>query len=492
MPSSNLNTDQFEGVRTIGSRGGPSRGIVRMLELSPFVFAGIAVVIFVPASWTMRIVGLMVIGGFALFRAFAEIRKYPDWIQTAMPIMIALSIGVFTLISESSLLNTLALFNCLRVAFADNRRVLIYTLAATAIALVIPAAIHPDTLAVRATIWLIVLPAICFPIQSRFETVRARLQLNTKLAGVLADLLTSDNARRSIVNAAHDLGGADVAVIYEHGPDGMLEVTEAYGVDPHGILVLPDDTSAAGISIAIGEIVFAPFLESVELDRPPGLNDPKIKSMISCPIIRDNRAIGALCAGWERRVRRDDEVDPTVVKVLASEAAATIEHSDLLLHLVDTAATDPLTGLPNRRAWDRVLRTGLLESRQVEKPLSIAILDLDHFKRYNDSRGHQAGDRLLREAAAAWKEALRKEDMIFRWGGEEFTVILPHCDREQSIEVAERLRAATPGDQTCSAGVSTWDGRESAEALFARTDAALYQAKESGRDQTVVAGNATN
>lgn len=484
--------EQTEAVRTIGSRGGPSRGVIRMLELSPFVFAGIAVVIFVPASWTMRLVGLMVIGGLALFRAFAEIRRYPDWIQTVIPILLAFAIGVFTLISESSLLNTLALFNCLRVAFADTRRVLIYTLAATSVALIIPAAIHPDALGVRAIIWLVVLPAICFPIQSRFETVRARLGLNTKLAGVLADLLSSDNARRSIVNAAHDLGAADVAVIYEHGPDNSLEAVEAYGVDPQGILVLPDDASAVGISIATREAVFAPFVESVELDPPPGLSDPEIKSLISCPIMRDDRAIGALCVGWKHRIRRDDQVDPTVVKVLASEAAATIEHSDLLLHLVDTAATDPLTGLPNRRAWDRVLRAGLLESRNVEKPLSIAILDLDHFKRFNDSRGHQAGDRLLLEAAAAWKQALRKEDMIFRWGGEEFTVILPHCDREQSIEVAERLRAATPGDQTSSAGISTWNGRESAEALFARTDAALYQAKESGRDRTVVAGNATN
>ncbi|HTU15082.1 MAG TPA: sensor domain-containing diguanylate cyclase [Solirubrobacterales bacterium] len=492
MASGSTEIDRFESIRIIGSRGGPSRAIVRLLELSPFVFAGIAVVIFVPASWTMRLIGLTVIGGLAIFRAVAEIRSYPDWIQTVMPVLIAISIGIFTAISESSLLNTLALFNCLRVAFADTRRTLIYTLAATAVALIVPALIHPDALGVRAIIWLVVLPAICFPIQNRSETVRARIGLNAKLAAVLADLLTSDNARRSIVNAAHELGDADIAVIFERTRDGDIRAAAAYGADTDQILVLPDDSSAIGMSLTNREIVFAPFVESVDLDLPPGFADRGIKSLISCPIMRDGEAIAALCVGWTKRVRRGDRVDPTVVKILAAEAAATIDHSDLLLQLVDTAATDPLTGLPNRRAWDRLLQTGLLESRQVEKPLSIAILDLDHFKRFNDSRGHQAGDRLLREAAAAWKDALRKDDMIFRWGGEEFTVILPHCDREQSIEVAERLRSATPGDQTSSAGVSTWNGSESAESLFARTDAALYQAKESGRDQTVTSGNPSN
>jgi len=271
-----------------------------------------------------------------------------------------------------------------------------------------------------------------------------------------------------------------------------MQVAAAHGAEADRLTVPDDDSSVVAMTMNTGESVFAPFLESVETDSPPGFAGREIKSILCCPILRDGKAIATLCAGWRKRVRDDEEVDPTVIKILAAEAAATIDHSDLLLQLVDTASTDPLTGLPNRRAWDRLLRNGLLESRQVEKPFSIAILDLDHFKGYNDTHGHQAGDRLLREAAAAWKNALRKGDIIFRWGGEEFTVMLPHCSQEQAVEVAERLRAATPGSQTTSAGVSTWNGRESAEALFARTDAALYQAKETGRNQTVMAGNSTN
>jgi diguanylate cyclase (GGDEF)-like protein len=472
----------------IGSRGGPRRAILRVFELSPFVFAGIAVVIFVPASWPMRLLGLVVIGGLALFRAFAETRSYPAWVQNLMPILIAGSIGFFAAVSASPLLFTLALFNCLRVTFAEARRVLNYTLIATAVSLAVPALIHPDELAASALVWMAVLPAICYPLQNQSQSVMGRAELNARLAGVLADLLSSDNARRSIVKAARELGNADHAAIFERSDDGRIELAESDGLDAVDPQVIPDDSSILSISLATSTPVFAPFVESVELDPPPGFESPGIKSMLSVPIMQDGKAIGALTVGWRHRVRRDDEVEPTVINILASEAAATIEHSDLLLRLVDTAATDPLTGLPNRRAWDRLLRTGLLESRQVEKPLSIAILDLDCFKAFNDSRGHQAGDRLLREAAAAWKGALRQNDMIFRWGGEEFTVILPHCDRAQAIEVVERLRAATPGGQTSSAGVATWDGRESAEALFDRTDGALYEAKESGRNRTVTAG----
>jgi diguanylate cyclase (GGDEF)-like protein len=114
-------------------------------------------------------------------------------------------------------------------------------------------------------------------------------------------------------------------------------------------------------------------------------------------------------------------------------------------------------------------------------------LDLDHFKRYNDSNGHQGGDRLLKSAAAAWTAQLRQVDVLARYGGEEFIALLPGCGATAAADVLQRLRAATPDGQTFSAGIATWDGQETAEQLIARADAALYQAKEAGRDRSVVA-----
>jgi diguanylate cyclase (GGDEF)-like protein len=117
----------------------------------------------------------------------------------------------------------------------------------------------------------------------------------------------------------------------------------------------------------------------------------------------------------------------------------------------------------------------------------MALLDLDHFKAYNDTHGHQAGDAHLRRTAAAWRRELRAIDVLARYGGEEFGILLPDCDVDQAQEVLARVRAATPNRQSASAGVVRWDGREAPESLVARADAAMYRAKHAGRGVTVPA-----
>jgi diguanylate cyclase (GGDEF)-like protein len=119
--------------------------------------------------------------------------------------------------------------------------------------------------------------------------------------------------------------------------------------------------------------------------------------------------------------------------------------------------------------------------------MCMAMLDLDHFKLFNDELGHQAGDRLLKAAASAWRHQLRSTDTLTRYGGEEFAAVLPSCELEDAVHLIERVRAATPAGQTCSAGVARWDGEETPEQLVLRADQALYEAKHSGRDRVVVA-----
>ena len=148
------------------------------------------------------------------------------------------------------------------------------------------------------------------------------------------------------------------------------------------------------------------------------------------------------------------------------------------------ARTDSLTGVANRRAWDEELPRELARSARSRQPVCVALLDLDHFKAYNDEHGHQAGDRLLKAAAAAWEGRLRKTDLLARYGGEEFAVLLPDCALGNAMEIAERLRTAQP-EVTCSIGVADWDGREDIGRLVARTDRALYAAKAAGRDRCV-------
>jgi diguanylate cyclase (GGDEF)-like protein len=166
-----------------------------------------------------------------------------------------------------------------------------------------------------------------------------------------------------------------------------------------------------------------------------------------------------------------------------------VRQRELLATRLERAArTDALTGLPNRRAWDEELEREILHAARTETPLCMALLDLDFFKQFNDLNGHPAGDSHLKEVAALWRERLRSADLVARYGGEEFAVLLTATDAFQAREVIETLRDCVPLDQTVSAGIAQWDGAESGLELFARADAALYEAKRSGRDRTVAAG----
>ena len=159
----------------------------------------------------------------------------------------------------------------------------------------------------------------------------------------------------------------------------------------------------------------------------------------------------------------------------------------LAARLERTARTDALTGLPNRRAWDEELEREILHAGRTETPLCVALLDLDYFKQFNDLHGHPAGDAHLKAVASLWRSRLRSADLIARHGGEEFAVLLTATDSVQARQLIEVLRDSVPLDQTVSAGIAQWDATESGAELFARADAALYQAKRSGRDRTVLA-----
>jgi diguanylate cyclase (GGDEF)-like protein len=172
--------------------------------------------------------------------------------------------------------------------------------------------------------------------------------------------------------------------------------------------------------------------------------------------------------------------------VVARISGLVSQVQDQAAQLAALAHNDGLTGIPNRRAWDLELPREMARARRARTPVSVALLDVDNFKLYNDQYGHQAGDELLKEAAVAWGGQLRPGDLLARYGGEEFGVVLPGLTAEQAVEVIDRLRQATPLGQTVSAGIACWDGVESPEQLVARTDTALYQAKHAGRNRVSV------
>jgi diguanylate cyclase (GGDEF)-like protein len=155
---------------------------------------------------------------------------------------------------------------------------------------------------------------------------------------------------------------------------------------------------------------------------------------------------------------------------------------DISAHL---AHFDALTGLPNRRAWEHALVSEHARATRSQRPFCLALIDMDQFKELNDTSGHAAGDRALRELAETCTRHLRPADTFARLGGDEFGLLLPDCDLEQGRPVLERILGAT-AHRPCSVGLAAWTPSESAETLQQRVDALLYEAKRRGRNQICV------
>ncbi|MCA9239091.1 MAG: GGDEF domain-containing protein [Planctomycetales bacterium] len=183
--------------------------------------------------------------------------------------------------------------------------------------------------------------------------------------------------------------------------------------------------------------------------------------------------------------RLQDKLTSTELE-LEEQSLELAEH----LHL---AMTDALTGLPNRRALEDHLRIRMDAWRKHKTPFSLIMLDVDHFKRFNDTYGHSAGDEVLRTIAGSLRDALRQHDVVTRYGGEEFSIVLPHTTLDSALAaVSKAIRAVRdtpvivnnrPVPVTASLGVASLLASERVEDLLERADAALYAAKHNGRDR---------
>jgi len=234
-------------------------------------------------------------------------------------------------------------------------------------------------------------------------------------------------------------------------------------------------------------------------------------SSVCIPLIANGEAIGVLSI-------QDDLQHPTAAAASDSDATArrhqlaraVAEHIALAISNLNLrealrlqAVRDPLTSLYNRRYMQEFLEREINRSRRRERPLAVMMLDLDNFKRYNDSFGHPAGDEALRFVGDALLRAVRGEDLACRYGGEEFCLILPECSLQQAAVRAEEIRARLkelhieranqiPGLVTVSIGVAGFEETTDDGSLLLKfADDALYQAKRAGRDRVVAARPAT-
>jgi diguanylate cyclase (GGDEF)-like protein len=239
---------------------------------------------------------------------------------------------------------------------------------------------------------------------------------------------------------------------------------------------------------------------AAEKDRMPILvldeGSGRAESLLAIPLRAHNQSLGAMLLTGRRG--SFSAAAARVLELVCNQAAAALSTIQLLERTKDMAVRDGLTGLYNRREFDRLLRQAIAREDRQQGRFALLLLDLDHFKKLNDTYGHPAGDEALRFVASVLKQTLRQGDQAARYGGEEFVAILAGADEAGAERLGERVRKALDGEKvtvddarihlSASLGVAVWptDGGE-AEALLASADRALYAAKQAGRNRLVTA-----
>ncbi|HIE64770.1 MAG TPA: sensor domain-containing diguanylate cyclase [Nitrospiria bacterium] len=244
------------------------------------------------------------------------------------------------------------------------------------------------------------------------------------------------------------------------------------------------------------EPLLVPNIPDCPFCDDPILVKEGVQSLIAIPLLSNAGPIGILYAD-DFRPRSFEPSIMEALLTLGTQAVISIQNQQAFQEIRDLSTHDSLTGLYNRRYLDRALRTEMDRTSRLQHPLSLIMLDIDHFKTINDKFGHMIGDQVLNGLSRLFESIIRPYDTFARFGGEEFLIVMPETDDGIATALAERLRKSVATTEfsskgvsmTCSFGVSTslWDEEPllDLETFVERADKALYQAKKSGRNQVV-------
>jgi diguanylate cyclase (GGDEF)-like protein len=359
----------------------------------------------------------------------------------------------------------------------------------------------------------IVAAVIAAPLLAIVGQLASRAGINTNAEQLARDRLMNVAAeRRAFENQL-----ASALEMSDSEQDALATTERALAQvvpDAPAELLLADNSHAHLVRVAVSRDAEAP---GCTVDSPQGcvaarrgqtMVFPDSQALDACPKLRDRpagacaavcvpvsimgRSVGVLHVtngGGDEPVRAGAEDE---LRVLANQVGNRIGMLRVMAETQLQASTDGLTGLLNRRSFENRVRV----LRRQGAPFALVMADLDHFKQLNDTYGHDAGDRALRIFSETLRSVVRPDDLVCRYGGEEFAMVLPGCSVEQAVDVMERARAelqdvANRGDTapfTASFGVVGGDLDEEFEELVARSDAALYRAKREGRNRVIVDG----
>ncbi len=273
-----------------------------------------------------------------------------------------------------------------------------------------------------------------------------------------------------------------------------IDVSHSAALDAVSLDALP---SAASLAVNRRSTLFLPSTECSTLTQ--ALEGAWLcgesGSLLAVPLVAEGQVLGAL-----EFIGRPDDYgfanQRALFERLALMTAVGLNRARQFEELERQAASDSLTGIPNRRTITEFLQSRIAESRRASRPLALLLLDVDHFRLFNEEAGHDEGDEVLKGVAEILRRSIRAYDLAGRYGGEEFMVVLPGADENEAMQAAERIRrrianlpTKASADVTASIGVALFpESAEEAEVLIKTADRALYRAKRQGRDQVCLAG----
>lgn len=326
--------------------------------------------------------------------------------------------------------------------------------------------------------------------------------LERLLDQVVASFIRRSGARRCSVMLRDSTGGRD-----------ELYVRKAAGLpDPEAWDPVPVGSGISGHVARTGNPLLVRDLKETDLPAAAGArSDYRTESFLVLPLRGSEGVGGVVCLSDKSSGEPFTEADQRVLLFLADHAAQAIENALKVRQLQDLSVIDELTGLFNRRQFQRSLEREVQRARRYQRHLTLALFDLDHFKKYNDVCGHQAGDRALSLVGELLRTSLREVDIVARYGGEEFAVILPETTARPEAGASnpfpflERLRrqveeAQFPGQEklpggslTLSGGLACFpDDADSVDELIREADRALYVSKAHGRNRISYRGRPLN
>jgi len=344
-----------------------------------------------------------------------------------------------------------------------------------------------------AVLWLVAVSTSTLSAINERELRRRRgdLEALTSLAEQIERTDDSSSVARTLLDAAVTTYGFPRGVVLASA-EGQLPLLASYGLDEE----LARRPGRPGTSLVISQAHASKatvLVRGLDSEADPWLARllPGAANLVVVPLSAEGRSLGALVVEHPDGGRIQRRV-VTGLERSASYAALALRNAWLLEQVQRLAATDGLTKIANRRTFESTLEREVARATRSAEHVSLVMVDIDHFKALNDTHGHQAGDEVLRNVAAALSCECRDFDTAARYGGEEFAIILPGCGPSEAADIAERLRRAVSSAPavvpiTASAGVATYPSHAGdADTLVRAADDALYQSKHAGRNRTSV------